>query len=681
MPATRTNNTITITGVETDLSSLAGITGVETFQKGNKITYLLNFSGSRLSINADLEIDPEKEELVFLSDSANDCIRVENGAIFKVGKETIVDGIVRYSQGDVLFMPNDSSAQFLINSLDVRSGGRFEWRGGNIYAGDAMGCSIGGTAELFAGTFITTSTLTNTTNSSAMVMRNDGLPNDVISHNIILDSLNPTTAAPVVFSRNGLNTFVFSARAGFAQQRNGTWTDALVLRGAEFGNNAFIYDYNFVGNNNNYGSDRVQPAEFFNVDVGTGLRQFSATNNLNGHISFFQELRVNVTGLDGSAIEGVIVRVPTIDHGNRIDDTRPLFQNSRSFSNDEFNLSEATTDSTGEVFFNELLTGRMWVRSSNTEQLDLYSNSGIAGQDDFTAQFISYNNLPSFENLILHSSSEILVNKVLLPDSSLTELDSTVVSNYTSINNAPEFYDSAKLYLVNNFKGEQNTIVNIAGSDIDAGGYDVVIDANATLPFAFDNSTITIKTGLFNGSIITSGNIELKNGSLVEEGEFRELTFVSGHGSNIVLNNVIATELTNESGIDINVFTPNAFIANETTGSLSLIDSTVNITTPAGYNAEIKVFSSAQDALDEVNEIATGASFNYPSSLYGGQTLYFRVEDANGLPAIGSHLLDPGAGIFEVNVATTEESSALGTILATVLEVRANVNLIADKNP
>ena len=535
--------TYTQTGTDVDVSALAPLAGVETYLRGNKTTYVFTTPNTRFQVNGTLDINPEKEELVFLDSAATDCMRVGNGGLLRVGQSVSIGSILRYAMGDVLTFPRDTAAQFLINSLDVQAGGRFEWRGGTIHAGDPMGCSIGGTAEIFAGRFVTTSTVSNTTNASAMVMRNDGAPDDVICHGVILDSLNPTTAAPVVFSRNGLNTFVFSANAGFAQQRNGTWTDALVLRGAEFANNAFIYDYNFVGNNNNYGTDRVQPAEFFNVDVGTGLRQFSATNNLNGHVAFFQELRVNVTGVDGLPIADAIVRVPTTDHGNRIDDERPLFQNSRTFSNGEFDLSEAATSASGEVFFPELLTGRMWVRNSNTEQLDLYSQSGIAGVDDFTAEFISFNELPSSESLILHSSSEIVVNKVLLPDGSLTEQDEEVVRAYPSISVAPEFYDSAKVYLVDNFKGEQSTIVSIAGTTIDAGAYNVVFNDAALDVFGFDevSGTITIKSSGFSGGVITDGLVtgkELVTGSVIDNTQ--DTTLAESNGT---MFSVYATEL------------------------------------------------------------------------------------------------------------------------------------------
>lgn len=541
------------TNTNVDASELALLNGIDTYQKGNKTTYVFTLPNSRFQINGTLDLDPEREELIFLSSAVTDCMRVGNGGLLRVGKAVSVGSILRYSMGDVLIFPRDTVSQFLIGSLDVQNGGRFEWRGGTIYAGDAMGCSIGGTAEIFAGRFVTTSLLTNTTSSSAMVMRNDGLPDDVICHGVTLDSLNPTSSAPVVFSRNGLNTFVFSTNAGFVQQRNGTWTDALIIRGAEFANNAFIYDYNFVGNNNNYSNDRVQPAEFFNVDVGTGLRQFSATNNLNGHIAFFQELRINVSGLDGLPIEGAIVRVPTTDHGNRRDDNRPLFQNTRTFSNDEFDLHEQSTDLGGEVFFPELLTGRMWLRNSRFEQFDLYSQSGVAGVDDFTAQFISFNELPSSESLILHSSSEIVVNKVLLPDTLLTEQDEEIVRGYNSISTSSEFYDSAKLYLVDNFKGEQSTLVGKSGDTINAGDLSINLSSSYTEAFSFneDSSSIFVNTDGFVGGLSTSGDVVDNTSSGVINFDVEGTLIISdasipwSAGNGVSIGNVINSDTNN----------------------------------------------------------------------------------------------------------------------------------------
>ena len=458
-------------------------------------------------VSGTLDLDPEKEEIIFQA-GAVDAIRITNGGLFRVGNETVINGITRYSQGDAITMPRDAQAQFAIGSLEVQNGGRFEWRGGAIYAGDAMGCLSGGTAELFAGRFVTTSTGTNTGNASAMVMRNDRLATDVISHGITLDSLNPTTAGGIIFSRNGLETFVARVLAGFVQQRNGTWTDAIILRGSEFAENVFIYDYNFFGSNANYNVNRVQPCEFFNIDVGTGLRQFTATNNLNGHISFFQEFRTVVRDLSGNPIVGATVDIQTVDHGNRIDDPLPLFQNSRSFSNGEFDSYKQDADAAGEAVFDEILTGRMWVRNSNTEQLDLYSNSGVAGMDDFTVNYSSYNEMPSFENVTMHSSSEIVVNKSLLPDSSITEANEALTAALTEITTAAEFYDRAKHHY-------HVPIVSRVLNTINAGSLNVTLDPNAVEVLSLDGDTLTVKSLSFTGNIETTGTVTLLNSAEV----------------------------------------------------------------------------------------------------------------------------------------------------------------------
>ena len=47
----------------------------------------------------------------------------------------------------------------------------------------------------------------------------------------------------------------------------------------------------------------------------------------------------------------------------------------------------------------------------------------------------------------------------MLPDTSVTESNSTTVNGYSTIDNAAEFYDRAKLYLYDNFVGEDNTLV------------------------------------------------------------------------------------------------------------------------------------------------------------------------------------------------------------------------------
>jgi hypothetical protein len=87
------------------------------------------------------------------------------------------------------------------------------------------------------------------------------------------------------------------------------------------------------------------------------------------------------------------------------------------------------------------------------------------------------------------------------------------VDAYTTIDNPEEFYDRAKSYLYDNYAGETATIVSRSGNTINAGSYNLVVDASAASVFAFDGSTITIKATQFVGNIISSGTFTLLNGA------------------------------------------------------------------------------------------------------------------------------------------------------------------------
>ena len=150
------------------------------------------------------------------------------------------------------------------------------------------------------------------TNGSAMVMRNDGDPSDVIIHDIILDSYFPSVTAPVIFSTNGSTVMSFSANAGFIQARNGATTGAMLLKNISFLNNAFTYDFEINGNSANI--DRAQPTEITNLDKGTDININGGDNaNDRGHLAIFQELDIQVYDNVANPIEGVLVYVPTVD--------------------------------------------------------------------------------------------------------------------------------------------------------------------------------------------------------------------------------------------------------------------------------------------------------------------------------------------------------------------------------
>jgi hypothetical protein len=99
----------------------------------------------------------------------------------------------------------------------------------------------------------------------------------------------------------------------------------------------------------------------------------------------------------------------------------------------------------------------------------------------------------------------------MTPDQVVSEASKATVDGYTLIDTPQKFYDIAKSYLVDNYAGEASPLVSRDGSTIDAGSYDVVVDASADSTFAISGNTLTIKATTFTGNILTSGTATLLN--------------------------------------------------------------------------------------------------------------------------------------------------------------------------
>ena len=140
--------------------------------------------------------------------------------------------------------------------------------------------------------------------------------------------------------------------------------------------------------------------------------------------------------------------------------------------------------------------------------------NGNTNADEFTFLFCSYGELLSNNTQPLKGLGELKVNWVLFDDLNIVDSKASVEA-YTDVSTPQEFYDAAKLHLVNNFAGETSTIVTRAGNEIDAGSHNVHINKDASDVFAFDGSTITIKTDQFIGDIVTTGTTTVESDEVV----------------------------------------------------------------------------------------------------------------------------------------------------------------------
>jgi hypothetical protein len=141
-----------------------------------------------------------------------------------------------------------------------------------------------------------------------------------------------------------------------------------------------------------------------------------------------------------------------------------------------------------------------------------YANTTKTDRKNFTKSFIGYNFLISSSALVIDRDLEDTIP--LLSDRLITEATKTTVDAYTEIGTGTKFYDRSKSFLVDNYLGESTTIVILSGTSIDAGSYNVTIDATAASVYAFDGATITIKASTYVNDMVTTGVITLANGAL-----------------------------------------------------------------------------------------------------------------------------------------------------------------------
>jgi hypothetical protein len=184
---------------------------------------------------------------------------------------------------------------------------------------------------------------------------------------------------------------------------------------------------------------------------------------------------------------------------------------------------EKTTNANGEVAEFEVLIGEGyspqgdvngWVRTRGKNPVKYYYNQPYS-DDLFDYGIIAYDRNIISTEIALRGADGSEIDIVLQPDFIITENSKTTVDAYTSIDTPQKFYDIAKSYLVDNYAGEASPLVSRDGNTIDAGSYDVVVDASAGSVFAISGNTLTIKATTFVGNISTSGSTTLSNGAEV----------------------------------------------------------------------------------------------------------------------------------------------------------------------
>ena len=328
---------------------------------------------------------------------------------------------------------------------------------------------------------------------------------------------------------------------------------------------------------------------------------------------------LNLTLLDekGAPVANAVSFLKDTDHGQRYNKLEDL-------TADVTYLESSDADG---LINHDLLLANIQVgagenvgRDSAARPVD-YRSKNNSHDYKMDAALFAYGYKPRLVNDIdlagLSQSADVRI--VLAEDSSITEPDQTIVAAYDEITTAPQFYDAAKLWLVNNYEGQGQPLVSIEGGDTITADYNIVVDATANQAFDFDGSTLTIKAHVF------EDNLRLENDSTV--------TILNGA-------EVLGT-IQDRNG-----------------------DSVVLITTPAGYDDEVKLYASLADAQSDRTAalISSGDIFRYNASEYGGVTLYVRMETASELFAISSYQVPVESGIYDAMLLTSTTELELANI-------------------
>ena len=110
------------------------------------------------------------------------------------------------------------------------------------------------------------------------------------------------------------------------------------------------------------------------------------------------------------------------------------------------------------------------------------------------------------------------LSTVFADDFSLTESDSSIIAAYTELDTPQKLYDYYRYNIYENLDDPDIDLdaISINGDSIDAGDYDITVDAAASSAFTIDADTITIHADTFTGNLITTGEITLSNGATVD---------------------------------------------------------------------------------------------------------------------------------------------------------------------
>lgn len=514
---TLSGTTIIQTGTDTDLSGLAGITGVTILQQGlgtNSEYTIYNIGNLQLEVNGTLSIDASKEMLLVGSSAPRSIIAVDG--TLNINDFETLNGFTAYKQRTAIrttYDNNDCCGNF---SLEVTDSGTLNMQGGGIESSSSIRFTENSTVNIQdARIELLTNTnpdyqirqFSNNLTANGLILIKYALT--MIGTPIEFDDYNPTIADEgISFSVNSSNAeYVFRNYSGGGRGNRldlGLWRDKKgKIINSQDGTNVIIQEHK-IGNGNSTGTWQI-----------------------------IKEIAPKIVDENATAIQNAKMFIRDTDNGKRTDGNGYNFIDDRTYFQ--------TSNASGFMPTTEILTGVVNHLNTGTVQFDRRSKNNNTN-DEFDILFYHYNKVLSKSTQKLKGNDELTFDWTMFEDSNVTEKDVTQVAAYTSIDNLGQLYDYAKYW-----KQLSQTNIEVPSTDkllivnesslLDLGDYNLIVDASAAAVFSVDTNTktITIKsntvltTSKFIG-ITTTATITVANGATLEHG------FIDSTGTNKFVN-------------------------------------------------------------------------------------------------------------------------------------------------
>jgi hypothetical protein len=523
---------ITQTGTDTSLSTLTGVAGVTVS------TNLWTITSATLVINGSLTINRLTNRLRFLN-PANLVTAAVTPPTLTVGATGTFNNSVVQSSGGYTYRSPNYSIMFdgVIPTLTATTG-------------SLIGTVLGSTsvfegniefANLLSGSVLTFNFEGTTTLQYGALLNSSAAGNNILfyvangSSNLTINNYT-SVGVTLRVANNTLNINNYAATAG---------VQAININTPSAINNPQYVGLQDLGNTSGVRTAATSLKYFQLVNFSSTALTPSASlaSTTGSQVLFVNQLSLSASGSAG-AIQDVKFWARDSNNGSRSPTNYGAGLGYEIATTGNLTYT-ATTAASGIAPTLNIISVIYWQDTASTFVRDYRGNDSATSQNlniySFAYNYVPSNSLTNLYPLVNGVYGGASVRNqgfVLLTDQSITQTTMATVAAYTVLDTAQQLYDYAKYYLYTNFAGQTATYVTRSGNTIDAGSYNVIIDATATTPFVFAGSTITVDSTNFTGSLTTSGAVTLANGALIS--------------NNTVTANVSQATPTDLTGVTIN---------------------------------------------------------------------------------------------------------------------------------